>query len=75
MQLHGNAALSLNQRRRLAHRVVDEGWTLAEAAAAAEVSVRTAQKWAARYRFEGTAASSTVHPPPGASTTARAKNG
>ena len=54
MQLHGNAALSLNQRRRLAHRVVDEGWTLTEVAAAAEVSVRTAQKWAARYRFEGT---------------------
>ncbi len=33
MQLHGNAALSLNQRRRLARRVVEEGWTLAEAIA------------------------------------------
>jgi transposase InsO family protein len=55
MRLHANAALSLNQRRRLARRVVDQGWSLAEAAAAAEVSERTAAKWAARYRCEGEA--------------------
>ena len=30
-----------------------EGWTLAEAAAAAEVSVRCARKWVRRYRAEG----------------------
>jgi transposase InsO family protein len=53
MKLHANAALSLNQRRRLARRVVDEGWTLVEAARAAETSVRTARKWVARYRVEG----------------------
>jgi transposase InsO family protein len=53
MDLHANAALSLNKRRLLARRVVEERWTLAEAAAAAEVSVRTAQKWSARYRAEG----------------------
>jgi transposase InsO family protein/transposase len=53
MNIHGNAALSLNQRRRLARRVVDEGWSLAEAARAAEVSERTARKWAERYRAEG----------------------
>jgi transposase InsO family protein len=53
MKLHANAALSLNQRRRLARRVVDEGWSLAEAAEAAEVSERTARKWVARYRAEG----------------------
>jgi len=55
MKLHANAALSLNQRRRLARRVVEEGWSLAEAARAAEVSERTAAKWAARYRRGGEA--------------------
>jgi transposase InsO family protein len=53
MKLHANAALSLNGRRQLARRVVDQGWTLVEAAAAAEVSVRCARKWAGRYRLEG----------------------
>ena len=48
MKLHANAALSLNQRRRLARRVVEERWSLAEAAEAAEVSERTAAKWVAR---------------------------
>ena len=55
MNLHGRAELSLNARRRLAARVVEQGWTLSEAAAAAEVSVRTAGKWARRYRLEGDA--------------------
>jgi transposase InsO family protein len=55
MNLHANAALSLNGRRLLARRVVEEKWTLGEAASAAEVSVRTAQKWSARYRSEGEA--------------------
>src|SRR6476619_4948544 len=53
MKLHANAALSLNQRRRLACRVVEQEWTLTEAAAAAEVSVRCARKWVGRYRAEG----------------------
>jgi transposase InsO family protein len=52
MKLHANAALSLNRRRVLVGRVVDEGWTVTEAAAAAEVSVRCARKWVARYRAE-----------------------
>ena len=55
MKLHGNAALSLNQRRRLVRRVVDQGWALAEAAEAAEVSARTARKWVCRFRAEGEA--------------------
>jgi transposase InsO family protein len=55
MQLHANAALSLNQRRRMARRVVEEGWSLASAAAAAEVSERTCAKWVARFRAEGQA--------------------
>ena len=53
MKLHANAALSLNKRRLLARRIVEEDWTLTKAAEAAEVSERTAAKWADRYRSEG----------------------
>jgi transposase InsO family protein len=53
MELHANAALSLNKRRLLAQRVVEERWTVTEAAAAAEVSVRCARKWIGRYRLDG----------------------
>ena len=55
MKLHANAALSLKKRRSLCERVVVEGWTLSEAAAAAEVSVRCARKWVGRYLAEGEA--------------------
>jgi len=55
MRLHANAALSLNQRRRMVVRVVEHGWSLTSAAAAAEVSERTCAKWVARYRAEGEA--------------------
>jgi transposase len=55
MKLHGNAALSFRQRERMARRVVDDGWSVREAALAAEVSARTAGKWVARYRTEGAA--------------------
>jgi transposase InsO family protein len=55
MKLHANAALSLNQRRRMVRRVVDAGWSRAKAAAAAEVSERTCSKWVRRYRVEGEA--------------------
>jgi transposase InsO family protein len=53
MRLHGNAALSWSGRRRLAERVVLEGWTLKAAAEAADVSVRCARKWVRRYREQG----------------------
>src|SRR5256885_17183778 len=53
MRLHGNAALSWSGRRRLAERVVVEGWKLTAAAEAAGVSVRCARKWVGRYRLEG----------------------
>jgi transposase len=53
MNLHANAALSLNKRRLLCERVVDERWTVTMAAEAAEVSVRCARKWVGRYRLEG----------------------
>lgn len=55
MKLHANAALSLNQRRRMVRRVVDRGWSLTEAAEAAEVSERTCSKWVKRYLAEGEA--------------------
>jgi transposase len=55
MKLHRNAALSWQGRRRLARRVVLQGWTLAAAAEAAGVSVRCARKWVGRYRSEGEA--------------------
>jgi transposase InsO family protein len=53
MKLHANAALSLNKRRLLARRIVEEGWSLTKAAEAAEVSERTAGEWARRYRRDG----------------------
>lgn len=53
MKLHRNARTCLHSRRLIVGRVIDEGWTLAAAAAAAGVSVRTVSKWLARYRAEG----------------------
>ena len=42
MKLHANAALSLNKRRQLCDRVVDEAWSVSKAAETAEVSVQEA---------------------------------
>jgi transposase InsO family protein len=55
MRLHGNAALSLKKRELLVVRVVEEGWSLAKAAEAAEVSERRAGVWVRRFRTEGAA--------------------
>jgi len=55
MDLHANAALSWSGRRRLCELVVEQGWTVAAAAAAAGVSVRCARKWVGRFRLEGEA--------------------
>jgi transposase InsO family protein len=55
MKLHGNAALSLKKRQLLSQRVVEDDWSLASAAAAAEVSGRTASKWVRRFKQEGEA--------------------
>jgi hypothetical protein len=41
------------RRRLIVERVVEQGWTLAQAAEAAGVSVRTVSKWLARSRAEG----------------------
>lgn len=53
MKLHRNAALSLKKRELLVSRVVDEDWSLQEAAAAAECCERTASKWVTRFRADG----------------------
>jgi transposase InsO family protein len=53
MKLHANAALSLNGRRRMVARVLEQGRSIAEAAQAAGVSDRTCSKWVGRYRAEG----------------------
>jgi transposase InsO family protein len=55
MKLHGNAALTLKNRRSLARRIVEENWLPARAAGEAGVTTRTACKWADRYRKEGEA--------------------
>jgi transposase len=54
MKLHANARTCPKSRRLLVERVA-AGWSLAEAAAAAGVSDRSAAKWLARWRAEGPA--------------------
>jgi transposase InsO family protein len=53
MKLHANARTCPHSRRLAVDRVAREGWTLAAAAEAAGVSVRTVSKWRRRYRLEG----------------------
>ena len=53
MKLHGNARTCLHSRRLIVERVLEQGWTLAQTAEAAGVSVRTVSKWLARFRAEG----------------------
>ena len=55
MKLHANAVLGPKGRAVMARRVVDQRWSLTEAAEAAGVSERTASKWVGRYRSEGEA--------------------
>jgi transposase len=53
MNLHANAKLGPKGRLVICRRVLEERWSLAEAAEAAGVSERTAGKWVRRYRGEG----------------------
>jgi len=55
MKVHANAPLGPKGRLRMVLRVVEQGWSLAEAAAAAGVSDRTCRKWRERYLAEGEA--------------------
>lgn len=52
---HANAALTPQHRLRLARLIVEGGWPPARAAEFFNVSWRTADKWARRYREEGMA--------------------
>jgi transposase InsO family protein len=51
MKIHGNARTCPRSRLLIVRRV-EAGWTLAETAVAAGVSVRTVSKWLRRYRLE-----------------------
>jgi transposase InsO family protein len=53
MKLHRNARTCPRQRLLIVTRVREEGWTLAQAAEAAGVSVRTVSKYLRRYQEEG----------------------
>ena len=55
MKLHGNARTCPRSRRLLVKRIEEEGWSRAEAAKAAGISLRSASKWLARWRAEGEA--------------------
>ena len=50
MKLHANAALTLTQRRRMVLLVVEQGWSVAAAAAEFKTTEKTCGKWVARYR-------------------------
>jgi transposase InsO family protein len=52
---HANAALTPRARLRLARLIIDHGWGIARAAERYDVSWKTANKWACRYRAEGPA--------------------
>jgi len=53
MKLHANAPFGPKGRRVMVLRVVEQGWSLAEAAEAAGVSDRTCRTWRDRYLAEG----------------------
>jgi transposase InsO family protein len=55
MKVHANAPLGPKGRLTMVRRVVDDRWSLTEAAAAAGVSDRTCRKWVDRYLAEGEA--------------------
>ena len=54
MDLHQNARLTVWSREQMAKRVLERGCTLKAAAAAFNVSAKTAAKWVLRYRIAGT---------------------
>jgi transposase InsO family protein/transposase len=55
MKVHANAPLGPKGRRTMVLRVLEHGWSRAEAAAAAGVSERTCSKWLKRYLAAGEA--------------------
>jgi transposase InsO family protein len=55
MKVHANAPLGPKGRETMVLRVLEQGWSRAQAAVAAGVSERTCSKWINRYRAEGRA--------------------
>src|SRR3954462_9117235 len=55
MKVHANAPVGPKGCLTMVRRVVEERWSVTEAAAAAGVSDRTCRKWVARYGTEGEA--------------------
>jgi transposase len=55
MDLHQNARLTLRSREALAVKIISEKVTLNAAAAAFNVTARTARKWLRRYQQHGRA--------------------
>jgi transposase len=55
MKLHRNARTCPNSRALIARRVLEDGWSLTQAAEAAGVSERTVRRWRERYLAEGEA--------------------
>jgi transposase InsO family protein len=55
MKLHANARTCPKSRRLLVDRVQRERWSVMEAAEAAGITDRTARRWLARWRAEGSA--------------------
>jgi transposase InsO family protein len=55
MRVHANAPLGPKGRATMVGRVIEQGWSLTEAAEAAGVSERSCSKWIKRYRAEGDA--------------------
>src|SRR4051812_24494509 len=53
MQLHANAALSLNGRRAMVGMVVEQNLSISEAAERFRVSAKTCSKWCRRFLAEG----------------------
>jgi transposase-like protein len=55
MSVHANAPLGPKGREIMVLRVIEQGWSITEAAEAAGVSDRTCSKWVDRYRRQGRA--------------------
>ena len=55
MKVHANAPLGPKGRETMVLRVLEQGWSLTEAAEAAGASERTCSKWVKRYRQDGRA--------------------
>ena len=53
MEVHARAPLSPIGRRLVVDRVVEQGWSVTAAAAAAGVAERTVYRWVARFRADG----------------------